>query len=212
MSPPCVFCLRNAQLDERQILLRGTHLYVCAPRGQLVEGCLIIAPFDCVGCFAHAPASHLAELAALTAIVDRFYADVYGVECASYYEQGRAGGGAATDALGGFPHHAHLCCLPVEVDLHLLLRNYAAEPVEELSDAAAASGGRPYAYVDAVGGRAVYVARTQAAWTELERLRLKPRIAELLGLDSRAVERRYPDGYALDRAADHLRRAMNGAA
>ena len=209
MSATCVFCLANGELAERQILLQGEHLYLCAPRGQLVEGWLIIAPHDCIGCFAHAPDAHLEELATMQALVTRIYADAYGVTRPAFYEQGRAGGGAAIDGLGGFPHHAHLCCLPLDVDLHPLLHEHAAVPVDGPAQAEAASAGRPYAYVAAAGRSAVYVPRTPQGWTSLEQLRLKPRVAELIGLRGRADWRRYPGDEALERVADRFRRALN---
>lgn len=210
MSVGCVFCLGNGELTERQILVRGSQLYLCAPRGQLVEGCLIVASYECIGCFAHAPASYVEELESLQALVGRFYADVYGVERACFYEQGRAGGGAATDALGGFPHHAHLCCLPLDVDIHPLLRDHARVPVNGAFDTAQASAGRPYAYVAAVGRPAVYVPRTRDGWRSLEELRLKPQIAELIGLGGRGNWRCYPGDDALDRLVDRFRPTTNG--
>jgi hypothetical protein len=211
MTAACAFCLSTGELLEGQILLKGTHLYLCAPRGQVIEGCLIIAPFACVGCFAHVPAAHLEELAALQALVRRYYAGAYGVERAAFYEQGRAGGGSLTDPLGGFPHHAHLCCLPADVDLHLLLREYVSVPVRGHVDVAEAARGRPYAYVDAAGRRAVYLPRTAADRRALEQLRLTPRIAALLGLPGRGDWRRSPVEAVLERVADPFHQAFEGA-
>jgi hypothetical protein len=206
MTVPCVFCLANGELDERQVLLRGTHLYICAPRGQLVEGCLIAAPYECIGCFAHAPASHLEELAVMQALIEGFYRDAYGVERATFYEQGRAGAGAAIDSAGGFPHHAHLCSLPLVVDLHgVVAREYAAVHVTNVDDSAHVSSGRPYLYVEAAGTRAVYLARSAEGARSLEQLRLKPRIAELLGLGDRGDWRAYPGDEALERVIDRFR-------
>lgn len=210
MSVACVFCLDNGELTERQILLRGSQLYLCAPRGQLVEGCLIIAPYECVGCFAHAPAGYVEELAALQALVERFYAAAYGIQRPCFYEQGRAGGGAVTDTLGGFPHHAHLCSMPLEVDLHPLLRDHAVVPVDAASEVRDAAGGRPYAYLDAAGSRAVYVPRTREGCRSLEQLRLKPRIAELIGLPGHGDWRRHPGDDALERVVERFRGTMNG--
>jgi hypothetical protein len=171
----------------------------------LIDGCLIIAPYECIGCFAHAPASYLEELDALQALVAR----VYAVARPSFYEQGRAGGGAATDELGGFPHHAHLCAMPLDVDLHPLLREHAAVAVDRASDAAATSAERPYAYVEAAGRGAVYLPRTREAWGSLERLRLKPLIAELIGLRGQADSRGYPGEDVLERMANRFQRAMS---
>lgn len=210
MSVTCVFCLGNRALTERQILLRGAHLYLTAPRGQLIEGCLIVAPYECIGCFAHAPTSYLEELTALQTVVGRFYAEAYGVTRPSFYEQGRAGGGAVRDPLGGFPYHAHMCYLPLDVDLHPLLRDHERVAVSGPRDTADASAGRPYAYVAAAGRHAVYVPRTVDGWRSLEQLRLKPRVAEYIGLGGRGNWRDYPADDALERVADSFQRVMDG--
>src|SRR5437762_7776005 len=115
---PCVYCLRSGRLRREQILLRGRHLYLCAPRGQLVEGYLVVAPYECTGCLADLPAAFIPELVRLKKMVEEFYATAYGVWSATFYEQGRAGGGARAEE---FPLHAHLCCLPLTLDVHPLL-------------------------------------------------------------------------------------------
>jgi diadenosine tetraphosphate (Ap4A) HIT family hydrolase len=179
----CVFCLDNGHLHEKQILARGEHVYLCVPRGQLVEGCLIIAPYRCIGCFAQVPAAHLSELTQMRRVVDGFYVHAYGVTRTTFYEQGRAGGGALMDAGGEFPHHAHLCCLPLAVDLHgVLARDY-----ERLHTPVLSRLQTPYVYVDGIEGtggkrrRNVYVARSADGQATLERLRLKQTVASLIG-------------------------------
>jgi hypothetical protein len=210
MSVACVFCLASGELTDRQVLIRGRQLYLCAPRGQLVEGYLIVAPYECIGCFASAPSSYFEELAMLQAAVMRFYADAYGIQRPSFYEQGRAGGGAVVDPLGGFPHHAHMCCLPLDLDLHALLLEHSRVAVTSPVDAAGVSDGRPYAYVSAAGRRAVYVPRTRDEWRSLEQLRLKPRVAELIGLGGRGNWRSYPGDEALERVIEDFQRTMDG--
>ena len=210
----CVFCLENGHLRAEQILWRGRSVYLCAPRGQLVEGCLIIAPYRCVGCVARAPAKHIAELEDVRGVVEAFYAHAYGVTRATFYEQGRAGGGALTDYEGGFPHHGHLFCLPLAVDLHrVLAKNYAAVEGADLTTVRS-----PYVYVDAMDAavgqrrRAVYVPRSEDGWTALERLRLKPTVARLIGLPDRGDWRAHPGDPALQRVIERFTgyRAMNG--
>ena len=88
----CVYCLQNRELCERQILLRGKHLYLCAPRGQLIEGYLAIAPYRCIGSISQMPTSFFADLVRFTAIVAGFYEKAYGTTQPTFYEQGRAGG------------------------------------------------------------------------------------------------------------------------
>src|SRR5437016_739330 len=112
----CVYCLGQRQMRADQILLRGNEFYLCAPRGQLVEGYLVIAPYSCVGCLATLPPASFGEIGEHLALVRRFFADAYGVEQPIVYEQGRAGGGT-TAAESGFPLHAHLCCLPLSIDI-----------------------------------------------------------------------------------------------
>jgi len=118
-----------------------------------------------------------------------------------------------TDALGRFPHHAHLCCLPLALDLHgLVARDHAAVPVADASAAALASAGRPYVYVVASGTRAVYLARSTEGDRSLEQIRLKPRIAEVLRLSGRGDWRAYPGDEELDRVIDRFagHRATDG--
>ena len=98
----CEYCLENRVLRDEQILARAERMYLCAPRGQLVEGYLAVVPYRCVGCLAHLPAECFAELARLLAAVQAFYAAAYGVTRPTIYEQGRAGGGATTDEAGAF--------------------------------------------------------------------------------------------------------------
>lgn len=190
----CVYCLGNGELSDGQVLLRGRHLYLCAPRGQLVEGYLVIAPLTCTGSLSAFPAGWSAELNILKGVVLAFYREAYGATDATLYEQGRAGGGARFDEAGGFPHHAHLCCLPLAVDLHALLAprhvRLSLSGPEELSSVVP---DRPYVYIEGGAGRCcVYVPATDEGRQELERIRLKPAIAALLGLPDRGDWRAYP--------------------
>lgn len=206
----CVFCLANGHLRGDQVLERGEYLYLCAPRGQLVEGCLIVAPYRCLGCFARAPASHHAELARMQRGVEDFYAAAYGSPAATFYEQGRAGGGAAIDAGGGFPHHAHLCCLPLALDLHALLA-----PGHAACDEPALAALRvPYVYADSIDGsgdrrRTVYVARSPDGRTMLERLRLKPILARSIGWSGCGDWRAHPGDEKLERLVARYREHSN---
>ena len=194
----CVYCLGNAEIGEDQILARGRLLYLCAPLGQLTEGYLVIAPYQCIGSLSRLPVQAFPELARLKRIVEGFYHATYRVELATYYEQGRAGEGVATDAADGFPLHAHLCCLPVTLDLHsILTRNYTRQDLSGPHELPPAARGEPYVYVesmDAFGGyrRSVYRAHSDEARMGLRHMRLKPAIAELMNLPGRGDWRCYP--------------------
>jgi hypothetical protein len=196
-----VFCLANGHLREEQILERGDHMYLCAPRGQVVEGCLIISPYSCIGCLARMPASHYVELERMRSVVEAFYADVYGLTRATFYEQGRAGGGAVIDAKGGFPHHAHLACVPAAVDLHTLLAREHTTLDGPLSAVRS-----PYVYVDCSGRRAVYVPDSRTGWAALEQLRLKPAVARLIGLPERGDWRAHAGDRELRRVIERFKR------
>jgi len=184
-------------LEKDQILLKGREFYLCAPRGQLVEGYLVIAPFACIGCLAEKRSDALNEVVRMRDLVLRFYRECYGVQHAIVYEQGRAGGGAVLDAAGRFPLHAHLCFLPVAVDVHeAASREYTSIPVTELDALPELVSGKPYLYVEAwrgaTGVKAAYVAATPGGRSRLETLRLKPEIARLLGHSDRGAWRDYP--------------------
>jgi diadenosine tetraphosphate (Ap4A) HIT family hydrolase len=173
----CVFCLENRQLTEVQVLVRAERSYLCAPRGQLVEGFLAIAPYRCIGCLTQLPAHQMGEISALQDRVLAFYAWAYAAGSALFYEQGRAGGGARRDAAGEFPLHAHLCSLPVAANprskhmgnsaeppaanlandlaerlIEYLAGRYLAVRVARLHDLASTLGARPYLYVESHSG------------------------------------------------------------
>jgi diadenosine tetraphosphate (Ap4A) HIT family hydrolase len=194
----CVYCLGNAEIGEDQVLAKGHLLYLCAPLGQVTEGYLVIAPYECIGSLSQLPVQAFPELARLKRIVERFYTATYRVEMATYYEQGRAGGGTATDAADGFPLHAHLCCLPVMLDLHsILVGKYARQDLAGPHELPHAARGEPYVYAESADSlgqyrRSVYRAHSNKTRMELRHMRLKPAIAELMNLPGRGNWRDYP--------------------
>lgn len=195
----CAYCLDSRELREDQVLRRGETFYLCAPRGQLVEGYLAIAPYRCIGCLSHLPAECFSELRRLVDAVTAFYADIFRIARPMLYEQGRAGGGASTDQEGGFPLHAHLCCLPLTIDLHsVLAREYEQKALAGPHELFAVVGSEPYLYVEIGDERFAYVARSTGARNELARKRLKPTIATLAGFPERGYWRAYPGDRELE--------------
>ena len=199
----CVYCLGNATIGADQVLVRGRILYLCAPRGQLTEGYLVIAPYRCIGSLSQLPMEAFSELAQLKSTVEDFYYATYCVEQATFYEQGRAGGGAVEDVVGGFPFHAHLCGLPVTLDLHSdFTQNYVRKDLSGPHELPAAARGEPYVYIESVDAsgryrRSVYGAHSDEVGTKLKRMRLKPTIAELMNLPTRGDWRSYPGDHEL---------------
>lgn len=194
----CVYCLQNEEISEDQVLLRGENLYLCAPRGQLLEGYLAISSYSCIGCLAHFPDQYFEELMKFKVVVAAFYRETYRSTANTYYEQGRAGAGARVDMAAGFPLHAHLCSLPATVDLHAILaRRHMEVPVRGPEEIAAAAKDRPYVYAEAVDNAgafraAVYVGKPNESNEHLEQGRLKLLIAAALNLPCRGNWRVYP--------------------
>jgi len=207
----CVFCLSNGLMRDEQVLMRGSALYVAAPRGQLLEGFLVVAPQACVGSLSQLPPHQFPELAEHTALIEDFYRQTYGVGAPSFYEQGRAGSGAIRDPADGFPLHAHLCCLPSSVDLHACLKDKGnPHELRGVDDLPGAVCGQPYVYTrtKAEAGcvtHRVYVAGSETQARRLEAMRLRPLIADALGMPERRHWRSADTDADLSRAIERFR-------
>lgn len=211
MTVACVYCLRNKELLDDQILLRGDDLFLCAPRGQLIEGYLAIAPYECIGSFSRMPKGSFPELKRFRNAVLGFYERAYGLTQATFYEQGRAGAGASIDTAGGFPLHAHLCSLPLAVDLHSVLApDFFRKTVSGLEDLPTVARDEPYIYVESTGETAVYVASSGKGRAALAGMRLKPVIANLVGYPERGHWRTYPGDLELQKLRENWRVYGNG--
>jgi len=170
----------------------------------MVEGYLVIAPFSCTGSLSQLPRAWFPELNLMKSVVSAFYRDVYGVTNETLYEQVRAGGGALVDVAGGFPHHTHLCCLPLAIDLHTFLsQRYVRKNLSSPEDLSLVVADCPYVYVEGpesegLHRRCVYLPATDEGRLELERIRLKPVVATLIGLPDRGNWRSYPGDRELE--------------
>jgi diadenosine tetraphosphate (Ap4A) HIT family hydrolase len=205
-----VYCLENNDMTRDQILMRGRDLYLCAPKGQMIEGYLAICPYSCVGAFSRLPTEYFAELSRLKSVVAEFYRRAYQFDEPTMYEQGRGGGGASASESAGFPFHAHLCFLPAKVDLHAILTSkYLAITVHGVEELPAVAKGRPYVYAEAADcsgsfRRAVYLASSKDLDPQLEQERLKPAIAEALNMSERGDWRLYPGDAELARLLERF--------
>ena len=201
----CVYCLGTGELRDEQVLVRANDFYVCAPRGQIVEGYIAIAPYRCIGCLASIPGEWVDELSRLKQVIAEFYAEAYGVSRPTFYEQGRAGGGAANEALTGFPLHAHLCGVPIALDMHAMLAGqYTRRQVEGLHELRTVAANDPYIYVESCGEQSVYLPRSQDQRAELATLRIKPELAAFIGRPERGHWRAYPGDDEVKRLIDHF--------
>jgi hypothetical protein len=156
------------------------------------------------------PSDYFPELTRIRQIISTFYDVAYGIGEGTYYEQGRAGGGALVDKTGGFPHHAHLCCLPLRLNLHaLLVQRYVKKCIASAYDLPAHTEDSPYIYVESVDvegcyKKCVYIAQSEDRRAELEGKRLKPEIAVLAGVPERGDWRAYPGDYELQRVIERF--------
>jgi hypothetical protein len=146
----------------------------------------------------------LLECVHICQVIENFYQKSYGVDAWTFYEQARGGGGRRIDLVGGFPLHAHLCSVPRYVPLHdFLALRYRAARATKLEDLAVHAAASPYVYVmtcrDGVRVRRLYQARDAREREQIESMRLKPMLAELLGLGSCADWRTYPGDHELAR-------------
>jgi diadenosine tetraphosphate (Ap4A) HIT family hydrolase len=201
----CVYCLGTGELRDEQVLVRGDDFYVCAPLGQVVEGYVAIAPYRCIGCLASLPGDWIDELTRLKHLVAEFYADAYGVSRPTFYEQGRAGGGVGNEALTGFPLHAHLCGVPIALDMHaMLVGHFMRHQVAGLHELSAVAANDPYIYVESGGEEWVYLPRTHDERAELATLRIKPELAAFIGRPERGHWRAYPGDHEVKRVIDRF--------
>lgn len=182
------------------------NFFVLAPEGQVKEGFLSIFTHRCqdgprrLRCMDDIDASWSAELAALTAMVRRFYADVYAMP-ALFYEQGRGGGTRSHFEDEDFWFHPHLCALPSSynpaAELDARYERHVVEGVGHIRDRC---GRRPYLFVGGDG-----VTTKDHAWTTapgsavpVERFKLKRAVVEAEGLPTSADWRVFPGREEID--------------
>ena len=97
--------------------------------------------------------------------------------------------------------HAHVCCLPVAADVHgLLEEGFHQQPLFGPLELAAATAGRTLRLRrQRRSANGVYLPRDEEGRSDLVRMRLKPAIAELIGVPERGYWRDYPGDAQLQR-------------
>ncbi len=173
----------------------------------MIEGYLAIVPYECIGSFSQMPRETFPELKRLRSAVLGFYERAYGVTQATmFYEQGRAGAGASVAEIGGFPLHAHLCSLPLALDLHAVLAGkFVRKTVSGPEELSVVARDEPYVYVEDADETAVYVASSSEGRAELTGMRLKTVIANLVGYPERGSWRTYPGDLELHKLKENWR-------
>lgn len=199
MSYECPFC-KPKETFSSQLLLVGRHFYMIAPKGQMVEGYIFIAPFYCqspshyFGCFAHIRQEQVPELRLMRKIVGDFYQSCYGGVPGIYYEQGKAGAGDVWNPSGRFRYHAHFCCFPLALNLHpILSQKFPFEAIDDYGQIPVVARDMPYWYVECLDASGVYVKRIyDVSGTDYqEHTFIRPIIAQEIGLPERANWRNY---------------------
>ena len=79
------------------------------------------------------------------------------------------------------------------------------KPLSGPHDLTVAACDEPYVYVESMGKKVVYLARDESGRDELERMRLKPMIATLLGIPERGYWQAYPGDLELSQLISRWR-------
>lgn len=118
----CSLCLPSP-LEKNQILMVTEHLYLLAPRGQIMEGYLSINTRQCgdtpirLRCLDDLPDDWIGELHRAQDTLVAFYRDVYRSP-PTFYEHGRGGGTRRAHVSESYPFHPHLCAAPGNLEIH----------------------------------------------------------------------------------------------
>jgi hypothetical protein len=198
----CPFCF-PAAVAPNQLLAVTEHFYLLAPVGQLVEGFLGVMTHVCgdhpvrLRCLDDVPAAWAHDLHRLQRLIARFHHDVYGMPTL-FYEHGRGGDGSSSPPEGGYVFHPHLCALPGDHRVHMVLaRRFSHRAVPHFPDVRDKIGRQPYLYVHTPSeerrSRPVAYFGTDA-WTgeSISALSVKRLVAEVGAIRQDCDWRRYP--------------------
>lgn len=184
----CVFCNTKDSFKDEQILYKGKYFYLVVPKGQIVDGFLIIAPYSCDisngGIISLSTASNevFNELKALIKHIKKFYKYSYNIDSFSYYEQGRGAEGKIRDDLNDFPIHSHVCTLPSTYNFQEYMKNnYNEVLLNQLEDINKVK--THYLLLSTCGNIeriCAYTGKNQEQIEELSHFRFKKIIADLL--------------------------------
>ncbi|OCA55560.1 hypothetical protein [Photorhabdus namnaonensis] len=160
----CIFCHPESSFEKDKILLRGKYFYVFVPKGQIIEGYIIIATNKCetdaggYRCFAEIyDEEAIKELKEFKNIINDFYREYYNISNPLCYENGRAGGCIIMDPNQKYCYHAHLCCFPTEIDLHNRLKDqFKMHIIDSLDELKMFGETGPYIYVEDSGNKYVF--------------------------------------------------------
>lgn len=170
----CLFCAPEKHGQANQILLRSDNFYLFAGLGAIVEGYIIIAPYQCnnasqrIRSLSEVPTKWMDELAYLRLLVAEFYHDEYKTETLTF-EHGRAGTCMLSESETQHCFHAHLCCYPFapimpkeiksyskegqglgDVPLWEEIDGYTAESIQDVHELPAKVGATPYLFLEGV--------------------------------------------------------------
>lgn len=190
----CVFCNIEDNFTEEQILYRGKYFYLVVPKGQIVEGYMIISPYKCdihdggIRSLSTAPKEVFKEMKAILEHIKKFYEFSYNIDSFSYYEQGRGAMQNEVDDLNAFPIHSHVCTLPSIYNFQEYMKNnYKEISLSKIEDIEKIN---TYylllSYVNNSKERiCAYTGKTPKQIEELSHFRFKKVIASCLGCEDR---------------------------
>lgn len=116
INTSCRFCL---QPDKERILYETDNFYVLVSLGPIVEGYLLIVTKAHIGACLNIPKELLPEFILLKEKVSKILINVYG-SCI-FYEHGKIGSSLTLNNSSKHCYHAHLHCIPVNVDLNSII-------------------------------------------------------------------------------------------
>ena len=105
----CRFC---APPDKDRILLQAKNFYVMLSLGPIIEGYLLIIPYQHLNCFGELPKSMIEEFISIKKFIINIYKKVYNTKKILCFEHGRV---ATSIGLPPNDFHAHMHCIPLTI-------------------------------------------------------------------------------------------------
>lgn len=114
----CRFCRPP---EKERILFQTEHFYLMVSLGPIVEGYLLIISKEHIGACLHLSEDYMEEFLVLKERVNRILTEVYG-GCI-FFEHGKTGSCLQSGKDHIHCYHAHLHCIPANVDLNSIISN-----------------------------------------------------------------------------------------
>ena len=204
----CVFCNIEDNFSPEQMIYHNDRFYLCVPKGQIVEGFLILSTYQHVKCMSELSKSDFSMIEEIICLVNKFYSYAYQVSDFVIYEQGRAGGGAEYDTMSYFPYHFHLCFLPIKYDFFSYLDQYfdfkIVDKMEEVI-----SIKKPYFYIWSGKEKRIYFGKNKEGDKMLETYRFKKIICKEINIHKHYSWRENNDAAVIEKTIKKFGETIN---